>query len=267
MLDLVHSIDGAHVAEGFLSFEVTVYVLAIAALLGLWLFHQAQVRAGRIQAVDLFDRTLVRMYIYAAPHGTALCEVCAQAQGRVFLSSAVGKKGFSPVDGRCKAAGRCQGCLIGLYGGWSEAREIVARLQRSLKKAAMRLSHDELCALVKGEWGKSVSANTDRTSMHMLEGLCLEKTDVNVAIAGYQCVIERATDARHASLIVPAYLRLLAVLIRVDREEEASELVEQFERRFPVHQQDSHSLSVDQRSILEEEKSLLWKRQSLKVSA
>jgi len=255
------------VGEGFFSTEVTVYVLAIAALLALWLFHQSQVRAGRIQAIDLFDRSLVRMYVYATPHGTTLCKVCGQAQGRVFLSTGIGKKGVSPLDGPCEGVGRCQGSLIGLYGGWSEAREVVARLQRSPKKTVVRLSFEELCALVKGDWGKSVSANTDRISMHMLEGLCLETTDVDRAIAGYRYVIERANDPRHLSHLVPAYLRLLSVLTRANREEEASELIEQCERRFPVHQNEPHSPSADQRKILEEAKSLLWKRQSLKVSA
>lgn len=158
--------------DGYFSFEVTIYALAIAALLGLWLFHQAQVRAGRILAVDLFDRSLVRMYVYAAPQGTALCHVCSQAQGRVFLSTNADKKGFSPTDGLCEAEGRCQGRVIGLYGGWAEAREIVARLQRSSKKTVVRLSSEELRGLVTGEWRQSVSANTDRINVHMLEGLC-----------------------------------------------------------------------------------------------
>lgn len=267
MLDLFQFRDGANVGEGFLTVEVTTYSIAIAALLALWLFHQSQVRAGRIQAVDLFDRSLVRMYVYAAPHGTTLCKVCDQAQGRVFLSSRVEKKGFSPTEGPCEGSGRCQGHWIGLYGGWAEAREIVARLQRSSKKTVVRLSFEELYALVKGEWGKSVSANTDRISMRMLEGLCFEKIDDESAIIGYRYVIERAKDDRHVSLIVPAYLRLLAALTRVDREEEASDVVEQFERRFPANQNGPHAPSVGQRKILEEAKSLLWKRQSLKVSA
>jgi len=255
------------VGEGILSFEITIYTLAIAALLGLWLFHQSQVRAGRIQAIDLFDRSLVRMYVYATPHGALLCEACASAQGRVFLSPVAEKKGFSPVTTPCRGAGHCQGLLVGLYGGWLEAREIVARLQRSPKKTVVRLSFEELCALVKGDWGESVSANTDRISMHMLEGLCLERTDVNRAISGYRYVIERAKEARHLSLVVPAYLRLMAVLIRADREEEASELIAQFDHRFSVQQHDAHAPSDDQRKTLEEEKSLLWKRLSLKVPA
>jgi hypothetical protein len=255
------------VAGEFLSLEAAIYGAAIAALLGLWLFHQAQVRAGRIQAVDLFDRSLARMYVYAAPSGAALCEVCAAAQGRVFLSQIAGRKGFSPLDGSCKGAGRCQGLVIGLYGGWLEARDLIARLQRTSKKTATRLSDRELSALVKGDWAKSVSANTDRIGMRMLEALCVEKDDCDAAMAGYRYVIERANEPRHLSLVVPAYLRSIAVLIQADREEEASELVKLFDCRFPAQSHDAHGPSDDQRTILEEAKSLLWKRLSLKVPA
>src|SRR5215510_7076510 len=198
--------------------EMTVYPLAIVALLGLWLFHQMQVRSGRIQAVDLFDRSVVRFYIYVIPDQNSVCEVCAQAQGRVFLSSLVGKKGFSPLEEQCKGIAPCQGYLIGLYGGWAEAREVVARLQQISKKTVMRLSSEELCAVVKGEWNKSVSADTDRINMHMLEGLCFEKGDMTRASTGYRYVIERAKEDRHDSLIVPAYLRLIGVLVRAGSE-------------------------------------------------
>ena len=253
--------------HGYLSLEVTMYALAIAALLGLWLFHQAQVRAGRILAVDLFDRSLIRMYVYAAPQGVVLCPVCSQAQGRVFLSTKADKKSFSPTDCPCEAEGRCQGRLIGLYGAWLEAREVVTRLQRASKKAVIRLSPEELRAVVTREWEKSVSANTDRINVHMLEGLCLETADGDRAVAGYRHVIERAADPRHLCFVVPAYLRLVDLLARTGCEEEASKAIEQFERRFPAHLQDAHAPSVFQRKILDEEKSLLWTRRSLKVSA
>src|SRR5690348_13595374 len=90
------------------------------------------------------------------------------------------RPGFSLVHGdeaRCKGTVHCEGFLIGLYGGWLEARELVARLQQTPKKAVIRLSYDELRVVVKGEWNKSVSADTDRINIHMLEGLCFEKID------------------------------------------------------------------------------------------
>ena len=253
--------------QAVLSSEITIYALAILALLGLWLFHQLQVRSGRIQAVDLFDRSVVRFHAYVIPDKSVVCDVCAQAQGRIFLSSLVTKKGFSPLEGKCKGTVQCQGFLIGLYGGWLEAREVVARLQQTSKKTVIRLSHEELCAIVKGEWNKSVSADTDRINIHMLEGLCFEMVDTNLAMAGYRYVIERAKETRHLSLVVPAYLRLIGLLVRVGPEDEARQVIEQFERRFPPDRQDSEMLSPFQRKTLEEMKSMLWESQSLKVSA
>ncbi len=253
--------------EGVTYSEVTIYLAAILGLLGLWLFHQRQVRSGRIQAVDLFDRSLARVYIYALPDDGQACEVCAKAHGRAFLPSQLRNKQFSPFEETCRGIVPCPGFLIGLYGGWLEARELVAQLQRLSKKSRMQLSRDELRKLVKGEWKKSVSADTDRVSVHMLEALCFERSDVDAAIAGYRFVVEKAKEDRHFPLVVPAYLRLTAALLRVGCEEEASRTVEQFESRFPVGRHHASDPSVDQRKAFEEQKSLLWKCQSLKVSA
>ncbi len=253
--------------DGLLRSVVTIYMVAILGLLGLWLFHYMQVRSGRIQAVDLFDRSIVRIYVYVTIGEGLACEICANAHGRVFLSSRVGKKNFNPLEGTCKNKVPCQGCLIGLYGGWFEAREIVARIQKIAKKTIVRLSPGELRMLVNGQWKKSVSADTDRVSVSMLEAFCEEQHNANVAIEGYRYVTNRAKEPRHFPLVVPAYLRLIAVLLRVGREEEARQVIEQFESRFPTDQHDPHSLSPDQRQVLEEKKALLWERQALHVSA
>ena len=263
---LSRGILGGQVGETVLSPEFTIYGLAILGLLGLWLFHQMQVRSGRIQAIDLFDRTVVRFYVYVIPDDSAVCDVCAQAQGRVFSSSVVGEMGFSPLEEKCKGTVPCQGYLIGLYGGWVEARAAVERLQQTSKKTIMRLSRDELCAVVKGDWDKSVSADTDRINIHMLEGLCFEKVDTNLAIAGYRYVIERSKEARHRALVVPAYLRLIALLVQTGSEDEARQAIQQFEKRFPPNQAEPGAPSTVQRKTMEEMKSQLWESQSLKVS-
>lgn len=267
VLSLICFIIGDGVGQMPFISEMTIYALAIVALLGLWLFHQMQVRSGRIQAIDLFDRSVVRFYIYVIPDDSPACEVCAQAQGRVFLSALVGKKGFSPLEGKCKSTAPCEGYLIGLYGGWVEARAIVARLQQISKKTVLRLSSEEFCAVVKGEWNKSVSADTDRINMHMLEGLCFEKGDLTLASTGYRYVIERAKEDRHDSLIVPAYLRLIGLLVRSGSEDEARQAIQLFEKRFPSNQSNSAAPTSLQRKSLEEMKSRLWESQALKVSA
>ncbi|HEY5627767.1 MAG TPA: hypothetical protein VIR79_07460 [Nitrospira sp.] len=253
--------------EGYSISEITIYLAAVVGLLGLWLFHQMQVRAGRIQAVDLFDRSLVRMYLYMTFDEKPVCDVCAKAHGRVFLSSWTGKKHFSPLDGPCHGNVPCQGGLVGLYGGWLEAREIVARLQKASKKAVVRLSPEEVRKLVKGPWKKSVSADTDRVAVHMLEALCDDRDHVDVAIEGYRFVIAHAKEPRHVPLIVPASLRLTSLLLRVGREEEARQAIEQCERLLSSGQLEGSSPSTEQRQLLEDKKALLWKRQSLQVSA
>jgi hypothetical protein len=247
--------------------ENTLYLFGILALLGLWGFHQVQVRSGRIQAVDVFDRSVVRFYLYVLPDDRPSCAVCAQAQGQVFLPSRVAKIGFSPLNGSCGSPAPCQGQLIGLYGGWLEGRELVSRLQQAPKKHPVRLSSEELCALAKGAWSKSVSADTDRISMHLLEGWCFGKTDPAVAIEGLRYVVDRAKEMRHLPYVVPAFLRLMDLLLRSGRDDEARSVIEQFEGRFPSDRQEIDGPSFAQRKVLQEMKSLLWEARSLKVSA
>jgi hypothetical protein len=247
--------------------ESTLYLCGILALLGLWFFHHMQVRSGRIQAVDLFDRSVVRFYLYVLPDDRPSCPVCAQAHGRVFPPSVVGKIGFSPTDGPCSGGVPCQGLLIGLYGGWLEARDLVSRLQQASKRHPVRLSTEELCALIKGAWSKSISADTDRISMRVLEGWCLGKGDQAAALEGLQYVVERTKEARHLSFIVPASFRRIDLLLKAGRDDEARLAIEQFERRFPPDRQDVDGPSFAQRKMLQEMKSLLWETRSLKVSA
>ena len=76
----------------------------------------------------------------------------SEAHGRVFLPTVVAKVEFSPLDGSCSGAVPCEGLLVGLYGGWAEARQLVSRVQQSSKKHPVRLSTEELHALVKGAW-------------------------------------------------------------------------------------------------------------------
>jgi hypothetical protein len=251
--------------EGLMA-ESTLYLFGILALLGLWLFHQLQVRSGRIQAIDLFDRSVVRLYLYVLPDDRTSCPVCVQAHGRVFLPTIVGKVEFSPLDGSCSGAVPCQGLLVGLYGGWAEARQLVSRLQQSSKKHPVRLSTEELCALVKGAWRKSISADTDRISMHLLEGWCFGNTDRAAAVEGLRYVVERTKEARHVSHIVPASLRLMDLLLQAGRDDEARLAIEQFEGRFPLERHHLDGPSVTQLKKLQDLKSLLWETRSLKVS-
>jgi hypothetical protein len=154
-----------------------------------------------------------------------------------------------------------------LYGGWVEARQLVSRLQQASKKHPVRLSIEELLALIKGDWSKSISSDTDRISMHVLEGWCLGKDEQAAALEGLRYVLERTKEARHLPFIVPASLRMMDLLLKAGRDDEARLAIEQFERRFPPERQDVDGPSFAQRKMLQEMKSLLWETRSLKVSA
>ncbi|ALA59938.1 hypothetical protein [Nitrospira moscoviensis] len=247
--------------------DVTVYLIAILGLLVLWQYYQMQIMAGRILAVDIFDRSGVRMYIFATPDDDHICEVCSASSGRVFSPSQVAKKGFSPLAGKCKRPVPCLGVLVGLYGGWLEARGVVERLRANLKKGGIQLSSEEMRAMVNGQWERSISAETDRLGIHMIEALCYEKINQAVSTVGYRYVVEEAKEVRHLMLLVPAYLRLIQLLVRSGESEKALELIERFENRFPANKRGPHFPSDEQREVIKTRKTHLIKSQPLKMPA
>ncbi len=103
------------------------YLLAIFGLLVLWQYYQLHVMKGRILAIDIFDRSGIRMYLYAVTDNLQTCEVYRSAHGTVFPPCEVMKSQFSPVKGICKSPTSCIDFLVGLYGAWPEANQIVAQ--------------------------------------------------------------------------------------------------------------------------------------------
>ena len=254
----------------FESFEfsaVMPYVVAILGLVVVWQYYQMQIMAGRILAVDIFDRSGIRMYVYVVPEDEETCEACSVASGQVFLPSHVAKEGFSPLHGTCQRPVPCLGVLVGLYGGWLEARGIVERLRASAKKGWIRLSAEELRVLVNGQWEMSISAETDRVGVHILEAMCYEKINQVVSVTGYRYVINEAKEVRHLLLLVPAYLRLALLLVRSGEKEEALELIERFETRFPTRKRGPHFPTREQRNIMKTRKMFLLENRQEKVPA
>lgn len=247
--------------------DITMYLVAILVLLVLWQYYQMQIMAGRILAVDIFDRSGTRMYIYVTPDDDHICEVCSESNGRVFLPSQVAKKGFSPLDGKCKRPTPCPGVLVGLYGGWLEARGVLELLRTNLKKVGIQLSAEELRVMVNGQWERSISAETDRLGIHMIEALGYEKINQGVSLAGYRYVVEEAKEVRHLMLLVPAYLRLVQLLVRAGEGAEALELIERFENRFPATKRGPHFPSDEQREVMKTRKTHLIKSLPLKIPA
>lgn len=247
--------------------DVTPYLVAVLGLLVIWQYYQMQIMAGRILAVDIFDRSGIRMYVYTTVDDDHVCDVCSKANGRVFSPSQVAKKGFTPLDGKCGRTIPCAGVLVGLYGGWLEARGVVERLRANLKRGGIRVSPDELRAMVNGQWERSISADTDRLGIHMIEAVTYEKINQEVSIAGYRYVVDQAKEVRHLMLLVPAYLRLIQLLIRTGEAAEALELVERFEARFPTNRRGPHFPSEEQRDMMRVKKTQLLKGLPLKIPA
>ena len=247
--------------------DIMMYLVAILVLLVLWQYYQMQIMAGRILAVDIFDRSGIRMYIYVTPDDDHICEVCSESNGKVFLPSQVAKKWFSPLDGKCKRSAPCPGVLVSLYGGWLETRGVLERLRANLKKGEIQLSTEELRAMVNGQWERSISAETDRLGIHMIEALCYEKINHGVSMHGYRYVVQEAREIRHLMLLVPAYLRLVQLLVRIGEGTEALEFIERFENRFPATRRGPHFPSDEQRDVMKTRKTHMVKSLPMKIPA
>ena len=248
------------------SSNITLYLIAVLGLLVIWQYYQMQIMAGHIMAVDIFDRSGIRMYIYLVPDDDAICGACAGSNGRVFLPSQIAGKGFSPLHGQCQRPTPCPGMLVGLYGAWLEARGVVERARAKTKNGGIQLSQEELRALVNGQWEISISAETDRLSVHMIEAACYEKINRAVSITGYRYVIEEVKEVRHLLLLVPAYLRLALLFVRSGDTDEALALVERFETRFPSNKRGRHFPTEEQRNVMKTRKThLLSLQQPLKT--
>lgn len=248
--------------------DMTLYLVAVLALLVIWQYYQMQIMAGRILAVDIFDRSGIRMYFFVTADDDHVCEVCSAATGRVFSSSQVAKQSFTPLNGTCKRAVPCASVLVGLYGGWLEARGVLERVRANFKRRkGVQLSPEELRAMVNGQWERSISAETDRLGIHIIEAMCYEKVNPQVAVSGYRFVVDQAKEIRHLMLLVPAYLRLTQLLIRSGEAAEALELVERFETRFPTNKRGPHFPSEEQREMMRTKKTQLLKGLPLKMPA
>ena len=253
--------------EGWEFQDVTLYLVAVLGLLVVWQYYQLQIMAGRILAVDIFDRSGVRMYVYVTPDDDRICEVCAASHGCVFLPSQVAKEKFSPLMGKCQRPTPCNGALVGLYGAWLEARGVLEQLRTNLKRGGIQLSPEEVQALVNGQWERCISADTDRLGVHMIEAFSYEKINQETSIEGYRYVVDKTKEVRHLMFLAPAYVRLTQLLLQAGEEAEALETIERFEARFPSTKRGPHFPSHEQREIMKTTKAQLLEELPLPLSA
>jgi hypothetical protein len=233
------------------------YLLAIFGLLVLWQYYQIQTMKGRILAIDIFDRSGIRMYLYAVAADRQACEVCHSAHGTVYPPSEVMKRRFSPIKGTCKTPVRCIGFLVGLYGAWPEANRIVEQLRLSRKREPIQLSQGELEEMVLGPWERSISANTDRLGLYVLEAVLGDCSNPNIAMDKYRHTLEQAKEIRHMPLIVPTYFRLVELLTTQERSTEALQLIEQFENRYKGGKSGPYAPTEKQLALMKIKKSYL----------
>ena len=253
--------------NGFEAPDVTASLIAILVLLIIWHYYKMQVMAGRVLAVDIFDRSGIRMYFYATPNDEQTCKACSAATGRVFLPSLVARRDFTPLEEPCTKPAPCTSVLVGLYGGWSEARSVLDRLRSNQKQGSLQLSQPEFFEVLDGPWERSVSAETDRLGVYMLSAMAYENSKQDVAIGNYGYVIEHAKGVQHLMLLVPAFLRITHLLVRAGRWAEALKLIEQFEARFPNIETRGHFPSAKQRELMRIMKIRVVKNQLMTLSA
>jgi hypothetical protein len=220
------------IMEGVFIPQMAIYLMGILGLLILWQYHHIQTLSGRIYAVDFWDVSGIRMFMHATATDGNACKACREANGKVFLPSLATRKDFSTIHGPCTSPEGCRCLIVGMYGGWPEASRLFHYLRRHSKKKPFKLGGKELIELFEGPWQRGISASTDRLTINMIEALRLEGRDAEGAIVRYRYIIDQASGARDLRLVVPAYLRLSEMLERLNRHEEAFEIIQRFEKRF-----------------------------------
>lgn len=208
------------------------YLLGVLGLLLVWQFYKLQVLSGRIQAVDFWDRSGTRMFIHSTVQDEHTCGPCQEANGNVFLPSLSTKKNFTTLEEPCTNSAGCRCLVIGIYGAWREAQRLVDYLRKRSKKTPLKLTDRVVTELLAGDWEKTISGGADRIAIHMLEAMRMEGSDPEASLFRYRFVVTQATSARDLYLVVPAYVRLVDLLAKVGRDEEALEVINGFENRY-----------------------------------
>jgi hypothetical protein len=240
-------------------------LIAILVLLVVWQYYKLQVISGRVLAVDIFDRSATRMYVYAV--AKSACHQCAATHGRVYLPSVVAKPGFSPQEIPCPNPVPCTAVLVGLYGAWEEARKILEQLRINHKKGCLTLAEPEFQGLLNGAWERSISADTDRLSIYMLTAIEDESAKQDLAVGHYGYILKHAREVRHLPLLVPAYLQIVHLLAKANRWSEVESYIDQFDGQFPNTGWASHFPSLKQRDLMRNIKTQALKNRLMQLSA
>ncbi len=206
------------------------YFLSVLGLLLIWQMHEIQAQAGRIDAMDFWVVSGIRLFLYGTPCDTSACRACRSAHGMGFLPGYIASKGFREQLPKCSNPIGCRCLLVGLYGAWPQAE--LARKQLKWNHSKIQLTDDQLEALAEGGKTRRAGFSADRISLILLEAMQLEKTDPKAAINRYRFVVEEAQESRDLPFVIAAYLRLSELLESVSEDQEALEVVGNFLERY-----------------------------------
>ena len=231
------------------------YLLGVLGLFLIWKFHDMQVKAGRIQAKDFWERSGVRLFLRATPADAHACLACRETTRMVFLPSLVTAKKFTPQEQPCMNPAGCRCLMVGFFGGWSEARELLAQLKQ--QGGQLRLSDEELQSFLETAKTARAGASADRMSLRMLNAMQAEGKNPETAIEHYRYVLDHAEEDRDLSFMVPACLRLSELLEQGGRAEESLQLVERCLRDYGEKKKGPGAPTEVQRAALKTRHSLL----------
>jgi hypothetical protein len=206
------------------------HLLAILGLLLVWKLHAIQVEVGRIEAVDFWDRSGIRLFIHVTPSDPQACPACQEANGLTLLPRIVAKKKFKALRQPCTNPNGCRCLLVGLYGGWPDAQRVLGRLRTH--SGRLQLSSVELTQLLGGPWERYAGAAADRIPVHLLEAMLAEGKDPEAAIFRYRFVEEQAKRERDFPFVVHSFKRESDLLQKSGRLKEALDAVERFFRTY-----------------------------------
>jgi hypothetical protein len=223
--------------------EFIPYLLAVLGLLFIWQLHDIQVKAGRIKAAGILNRSGLRFFVHVTPDDASTCPSCRDAHGKVFLPAAITAKRFSALASPCTNPDSCRCILVGLYGAWNEALRLLKRLGQST--GTLHLSAAELDGLIDGATARPAGVGMDRLSVAMLEAVRADPGNPDLAIERYRRIIETAKQERDMPFVLPAYFRLCDLLEKQNRTGEALEFVEKFSRAYG-QRQGSHAATEAQ---------------------
>jgi tetratricopeptide (TPR) repeat protein len=222
-------------------YRVSPFLLAILGLLLVWLFYELQVRAGRIQKKDLWERSGIRFFLRATPKDEQACQTCIEATCLVLLPGEVATQKFTPQEHMCTNPHGCRCVMVGLYGGWPEAGQALKDVKA--RGGALRLSPEAMDSLIMGAAEAQAGASADRFSIRMLQAMRDEKSNPEAALGSYRFIVDRANQDRDVSFIAPSYSRISDLLVRLGRKEEAIEEIDKFLEVYGAESSGSQSSS------------------------